>query len=116
MSLTSVEVDSDGQRGARHRHQGIRFVRWVEWNSSDALMNRVKQEGAHTCSETVTLSFFESILNVLVTLAVSLTFTGLLSRLQAVSSCAHAGPGCQGGGQTQLGAVSIVVTAKVDID
>lgn len=47
-----MEVDADSQRGARHWHQGVRFVCWVQWNSSDSLMNGVKQEGAHTCSET----------------------------------------------------------------
>lgn len=58
MSLTSVEVDADSQRGARHWHQGIRFVCRVKWNSSDSLMNRVKQERAHTCSETVQYDTF----------------------------------------------------------
>lgn len=53
MSLTSVEVDTDSQRSARHWYQCIRFICWIEWNSSDPLMNRVKQERTHTCSETI---------------------------------------------------------------
>lgn len=43
-----------------------------------------------------------------------LTFTGLLARLEAVPSRAHAGPGCWRGGQTELRAVTVVVTAQVD--
>ena len=43
-----------------------------------------------------------------------ITFTGLLSRLKAVSGGTHAGPGGGGCGEAQLGAVSIVVTAQVD--
>lgn len=97
-SLTCVEVDADSQRGARHWHQGVRFVCRVEWNSSDSLMYRVKQERAHTCSETVNIFVFRThyIPAVCVTVAVKqcLTFTGLLSCLEAVSSSAHAGPGC----------------------
>lgn len=119
VSLTSMEVDANSQRGARHRHQGVRFVCRVQWNSSDSLVNRVKQEGAHTCSETVQSPFVfrtHCIPTVYVTVAVKrcLTFTGLLSCLEAVSSGAHAGPGCWWGGQTQLGAVSIVVTTQID--
>ena len=41
------------------------------------------------------------------------TFTRLLSRAQAVSCCAHAGSGGRGGGETQLGTVSIVNTAEI---
>lgn len=48
-----MEVDTDGQRGARHWNQGVRFICWVEWNSSDSLVNRVKQERAHSCAEEV---------------------------------------------------------------
>lgn len=47
-----MEVNSDSQGGARHRHQGVRFVCRVQRNSSDSLVDGVKQEGAHTCSET----------------------------------------------------------------
>lgn len=43
-----------------------------------------------------------------------LTLAGLLSRLQAVARRAHAGPGGRGGGETELGAVAIVVAAQVD--
>lgn len=112
-----MKVDSDGQRGTGHRHQGVRFVCRVEWNSSDSLMNRKEQERAHTCSEMGQGNLVVRIhctLPACVNLAVSLTLTGLLPRLQAVSSSAHAGPGCWRGRQTQLGAVSIVVTAQVD--
>ena len=42
------------------------------------------------------------------------TFTGLLSRFEAVPGGTHAGPGGGGGGEAQLGAVPIVVTAQVD--
>ena len=69
MSLTSVEVDADGQRGARHWHQGVRFVCRVEWNSSDSLMNRVQQEGAHTCSQTGQYGFVYGIPTVCVTVS-----------------------------------------------
>lgn len=48
-----MEVDADCQRSARHWHQGVRFVCRVERNSSDSLMNGVKQERAHACSEKV---------------------------------------------------------------
>lgn len=47
-----MKVNPDSQRGARHRHQCVRFVGWVEWDSSDSLVDGVEQEGAHTCSET----------------------------------------------------------------
>lgn len=43
-----------------------------------------------------------------------LTFTGLLSRLEAVPCSAHAGSGCMRRRETQLRAVAIVVTAQVD--
>lgn len=59
-SLTSVEVDANSQRGSRNRHQGIRFVCWVERNSSDSLVNRVKQERAHACSERLGYWFLAS--------------------------------------------------------
>lgn len=47
-----MKVNPDGQGGARHRHQGVGFVCWVEWNSSDSLVDGVEQEGAHSCSGT----------------------------------------------------------------
>lgn len=41
------------------------------------------------------------------------TLTGLLASAQAVSCCAHAGPGAWGGGETQLGTVSVVIAAEI---
>lgn len=42
-----------------------------------------------------------------------LTLTRLLPRAQAVSGSAHAGSGGRGGGETQLGTVSVVITAEI---
>lgn len=47
-----MKVNPDSQRGARHRHQCVRFVGRVEWDSPDSLVDRVEQKGAHACSET----------------------------------------------------------------
>lgn len=41
------------------------------------------------------------------------TLTGLLPSTQAVSCSAHAGSGGWGGGETQLGTVSIVIAAEI---
>lgn len=41
------------------------------------------------------------------------TFTRLLPSAQAVSCSAHAGSGVWGGGETQLGTVSIVITTEI---
>lgn len=41
------------------------------------------------------------------------TLTRLLPSAQAVSCSAHAGSGGWGGGETQLGTVSVVITAKI---
>lgn len=43
----------------------------------------------------------------------SLTLTRLLACAQAVSCSTHAGSSGRGGGETQLGAVSIVMTAEI---
>lgn len=41
------------------------------------------------------------------------TLTRLLPSAQAVSCSAHAGSGGWGGGETELGTVSVVITAKI---
>lgn len=59
-------------------------------------MNRKEQERAHTCSEMGQCNLVVRIHRTLpacVNVAVSLTLTGLLPRLQAVTRSAHAGPG-----------------------
>lgn len=115
-----MKVDPDSQRGPGHGHQGVRFVRGVQRNSSDSLVNGEEQEGAHTCSGTQRLlgGFFvlrrRHISTARVTAGGGLTLAGLLSGFQAVTGGAHAGSGRRRGGKTQLGTVSIVVTAQTD--
>lgn len=50
--LTGMKVDAHCQRSSRHWHEGVRFVGWVQRNSSDALVHRVQQERAHTYPQT----------------------------------------------------------------
>lgn len=48
LALTSMKVDAHCQRGSRHWHKGVRFIEWVQRNSTDALVHRVQQERTHT--------------------------------------------------------------------
>lgn len=45
-----MEIDANSQGGARYRYQCIRLICWVQRNASDALMHRVQQERANTCT------------------------------------------------------------------
>lgn len=83
-------------------------------------MHRVQQERADTCSRhteaTVSnrsFSCLSTILRFTIGRNGFRTLTGLLPCAQTVSCCAHAGPRGGGGGEAQLGTVSIVVTAEI---
>lgn len=114
-TLASVEIDAHGQGRARHRHQSVGFVRRVQRNASYAFVHGVQQEGADACGE----SQFQKGAPLGLPRAPGVpdlrrrTLARLLPCAQTVSCRAHAGPGGRGGGEAQLGAVSVVVTAEI---
>lgn len=49
--LASMEIYPHSKGRARHWHQSVGFVRWVQRNAPYALVHRVQQERAHACSK-----------------------------------------------------------------
>ncbi len=46
-----MKINPDGEWCSWNRDKGIGFVCGVQWDSSNALMNRVQQERAHTWNQ-----------------------------------------------------------------
>lgn len=126
-----MEVYAHGQGCAWHWYQGIRLVWWIQRNTTYAFVHRVQQERANTYSKQkiacFQLKLFFALqmshstnpkyksdhIRIVLCVRACHTFTRLLPSAQAVSCSAHAGSGVWGGGETQLGTVSIVITTEI---